>query len=185
MTALSPFVDAACCADLYGDADRLARRTGALHRAKIAGPPVAEVIVDLAVEHLRNRSVRVVADIGCGRGTTTLALADRLHQARLVAVDLSPVVLASARARLKQDVIDRVCWMRADFHHLGRAQPAVRRTGQAKPAAAPLCRSVVGSTAARCRSLPASAGLTVFSTSPVFPAQTLPPTAEDDPPCVS
>ena len=101
MTALSPFVDAACCADLYGDAERLARRTGALHRAKIAGPPVAGAIVDLAAEHLGKSSVGVVADLGCGRGTTTLALADRLRRARLVAVDLSPVVLASARARLR------------------------------------------------------------------------------------
>jgi len=79
---------------------------------------VAGVIVDLAVEHLGNRSVGAVADIGCGRGTTTLALADRLRQTRLVAIDLSPVVLASARARLKQDAINRVCWMCADFHHL-------------------------------------------------------------------
>ena len=101
MTALSPFVDAACCADLYGDAERLARRTGALHRAKIAGPPVAGAIVDLAAEHLGKSSVGVVADLGCGRGATTLALADRLRRARLVAVDLSPVVLASARARLR------------------------------------------------------------------------------------
>jgi SAM-dependent methyltransferase len=111
-------VDPACCADLYGDAERLARRTGALHRAKIAGPPVAGVIVDLAAEHLGNRSVGVVADLGCGRGTTTLALADRLRRARLVAVDLSPVVLASARARLKGDATTRVCWLCTDFHHL-------------------------------------------------------------------
>jgi SAM-dependent methyltransferase len=76
------------------------------------------VIVDLAVEHLGNRSVGVVADLGCGRGTTTLILVDRLPEARLVAVDLSAVVLASARARLKRDATNRVCWLCADFHHL-------------------------------------------------------------------
>jgi SAM-dependent methyltransferase len=76
------------------------------------------VIADLAVEHLGNRSVSVVADLGCGRGTTTLMLADRLRQARLIAVDLSTVVLASARARLNGEALTRVCWLCADFHHL-------------------------------------------------------------------
>jgi len=115
---LSPFVDPASFPELYGDAERLARRTGALHRAKIAGPPVAGAIVDLAAEHLGKSSVGVVADLGCGRGATTLALADRLRRARLVAVDLSPVVLASARARLEGDATTRVCWLCTDFHHL-------------------------------------------------------------------
>jgi trans-aconitate 2-methyltransferase len=79
---------------------------------------VAEVTADLVVEHLGNRSSAVAADLGCGRDTTTLTLADRLPQARLVAVDLSTVVLESARARLNGDATIRVSWLCADFHHL-------------------------------------------------------------------
>jgi hypothetical protein len=38
---LSPFLDPARCPDLYRESERLGRRTGALHRAKSAGPLVA------------------------------------------------------------------------------------------------------------------------------------------------
>lgn len=118
MTTLSPFVDPVSHPELYGDAERLARRTAALHRAKTAGRPVAGVIADLAVEHLGNHRTGVVADLGCGRGTTTLTLANRLGRARLVAVDLSPAVLSSGRARLKEEDGAGIRWLHADFHHL-------------------------------------------------------------------
>ena len=39
----------------------------------------------------------LVADLGCGRGTTTRMLADRLPAARVVAVDLSAALLAAAK----------------------------------------------------------------------------------------
>jgi ubiquinone/menaquinone biosynthesis C-methylase UbiE len=55
-----------------------------------------------------------VADIGCGRGTTTLQLAQRFPAARLVAADLSPPLLRAARQRLPSGVT-ALC---ADFHHL-------------------------------------------------------------------
>jgi len=63
VAALSLFVDPARRPELYGDAERLARRTAALHRAKSAGPPVAGVIVDLAVDYLSKRSVGIVMGV--------------------------------------------------------------------------------------------------------------------------
>jgi ubiquinone/menaquinone biosynthesis C-methylase UbiE len=115
--ATNPFNDPAQLPLLYEDAGRLARRTSALHRAKTAGRPVAKMITDLAVEHLEQRRDPTVADIGCGRGTSTRALAERLSPAQLVAVDASAAVLASARTRLG-DATGCVRLLCADFHHL-------------------------------------------------------------------
>ncbi len=78
--AANPFTDPALVSGpLYASADRLARRTGALHRARVSGRHAGQVITDLAaaaVPPLRG-STRV-ADIGCGRGTTTSMLRGHL-----------------------------------------------------------------------------------------------------------
>lgn len=55
-----------------------------------------------------------MADIGCGRGTTTLQLARRFPTAQLIATDLSPPLLLAALRRLPTGVTA----VRADFHHL-------------------------------------------------------------------
>jgi ubiquinone/menaquinone biosynthesis C-methylase UbiE len=55
-----------------------------------------------------------VADIGCGRGTTTRQLARQFPTAQLFAADLAPPLLRAARRRLPSGVT-AVC---ADFHHL-------------------------------------------------------------------
>lgn len=62
-----------------------------------------------------------MADIGCGRGTTTLQLARRFPAARLVAADLSLPLLRAARRRLPAGVT-AVC---ADFHHLPFADASI------------------------------------------------------------
>lgn len=54
----------------------------------------------------------LVVDLGCGHGPTTLALADRWPSARVVGVDNSPQMLASARAL---DTEGRVEWVDADL----------------------------------------------------------------------
>src|SRR6266511_1652733 len=96
-----PFVDAALArGSLYVTAERLAQRTGALGRAKRTGRQVAEVIAQLATIHGSLRAGAVVVDVGCGRGTTTRMLAQRLPRVRLVAVDVAPAMLAATRARL-------------------------------------------------------------------------------------
>jgi SAM-dependent methyltransferase len=113
-----PFVDPALARGfLYATAERLAQRTTALRRAKRAGRHVDEVIAGLATTRARPRPGGVVVDLGCGRGTTTKALAERLPRFRLVAVDIAPTMLLATRAR----VTDHSAWVRfvcGDFHRL-------------------------------------------------------------------
>lgn len=119
MTAANPFVDATRVSALYQDADRIARRTGSLHRAKTAGRPVADVIVDLAERYLdRYRRISLVADVGCGRGSSTRTLAEELGAERILGVDASAAVLTAARERPGHQGENRVSWLCADFHHL-------------------------------------------------------------------
>jgi len=65
---------------LYATASRIASRTSALHRARVAGRHAAEVITELAAAS--GPEPAVIADIGCGRGSTTLALSQRFPSAR-------------------------------------------------------------------------------------------------------
>ena len=120
---VNPFVSGDIGHVLYGTADRLAARTGALHRAKTTGRPVADVVADLAHVHRREGAWRVVLDIGCGRGSSTQALATQLRPDLLVGVDASGAMLAAARRRMP-GASDRpgdrlaVQWARGDFHQL-------------------------------------------------------------------
>ncbi|WP_203837560.1 class I SAM-dependent methyltransferase [Winogradskya humida] len=84
---------------LYAAAAPLAQRTRSLHRAKTTGADATATITILAAatNPLPNR----VADIGCGRGTTTVALARQYPSAAIVAVDQSPALLAVVADRLR------------------------------------------------------------------------------------
>ncbi|MGW9196985.1 class I SAM-dependent methyltransferase [Micromonospora chersina] len=112
----NPFLDPTLVhGDLYRDDGRLADRTHALHRAKISGSDAADTFADLLAA--RVPAGATVLDIGCGRGTTTLRLADRLGPSRLIAVDASTALLCTTRDRLGDAGVlgSVVC---ADFHHL-------------------------------------------------------------------
>lgn len=100
---------------LYATADRLAQRTGALHAAKIHGDDATTTIVGLAARSAPAGAV--VADIGCGRGSTTVALARRLTPARLIAIDQSAALLDAVESRMATagHPVETRC---ADFHHL-------------------------------------------------------------------
>jgi SAM-dependent methyltransferase len=115
MTA-TPFTDPGAHARLYKDPGRLARRTGALHAAKISGRDAAVTIADLTVES--QPGARLVADIGCGRGTSTLRLSQRLHHALIVGIDRSAALLDTARRRHGESNLGAVEIVCADFHHL-------------------------------------------------------------------
>lgn len=113
----SPFTDTALVrGGLYASQDRLASRTSALHRAKVSGRHAGEVIADLAADAAGDREHVIVADVGCGRGTTARMIAQRLPCAQVVAVDASPAMLAAARRRLTGMGGTRL--VRADFHRL-------------------------------------------------------------------
>jgi len=102
---------------LYGDAARLTQRTTALHRARVSGRHAGEVITDLAAAAVRVTGRPAVADLGCGRGTTTRLLASRLPAAAIAAIDLSAAMLATARGRLAGPS-RHVSLVRADIHRL-------------------------------------------------------------------
>jgi SAM-dependent methyltransferase len=114
--AASPFTDfQQVSGPLYASADRITRRTSALRRARVSGRHAAEVIADFAGD-AAPAGAPVIADLGCGRGTTTCLLAGRLPRARIVAIDLSAALLAAARSRLPAAASTGAA--RADFHRL-------------------------------------------------------------------
>ncbi|MGW9205689.1 class I SAM-dependent methyltransferase [Embleya sp. NPDC055664] len=130
MTA-NPFLDPNLRHLLYGNSARLAGRTQALLRAKTSGRPVAPTIADLIKAHRPTRAARAgtIVDIGCGRGTSSRALAERLAPRRLICVDAAPALLNEARRRVGAWPHTQVDFVQADFHRLplsdGRCAAAV------------------------------------------------------------
>ncbi|MCX5277761.1 MULTISPECIES: class I SAM-dependent methyltransferase [Streptomyces] len=117
---VNPFLDTSRQADLYGHPGRLAGRTSALMRAKTAGRPVPETIASLVNAHDKSpaRRLGTVADIGCGRGTSSRVLAERLRPLRLVGIDASAGLLAAARERVGKIPGVDVSFTEGDFHQL-------------------------------------------------------------------
>jgi SAM-dependent methyltransferase len=99
----------------YGTADRLTARTSALHAAKTVGEDATETIMSLAMRHARNGIT--VCEIGCGRGTTAVALATRLAPMVLIALDQSAALLGVTRSRFAAAGC-AAATVRADFHRL-------------------------------------------------------------------
>lgn len=91
MSGANPFLDPARQAELYGHASRLAGRSNALMRAKTSGRPVPDTIVRLVrAHHERADTLGLVLDVGCGRGTSSLALAQQLRPQRVLGLDAAP-----------------------------------------------------------------------------------------------
>ncbi|UQU66834.1 class I SAM-dependent methyltransferase [Couchioplanes caeruleus] len=115
-TPSAPFTDPALIrGPLYGSPERLGQRTNALHRAKIIGADATETIAALAMA--AHPAPARVADIGCGRGTTTVRLARQYPTAAIVAVDQSPALLAVVGDRLRAHN-RHAHLVQADFHRL-------------------------------------------------------------------
>ncbi|MEH0579502.1 MULTISPECIES: class I SAM-dependent methyltransferase [Streptomyces] len=119
MTEVNPFLDPARQADLYGDASRLAGRSNALMRAKTAGRPVPDTIVELVrAHHVRAGRLGAVLDIGCGRGTSSAVLASLLNPERVVGFDAAPALIDQARERTRHLPGVQVSFLQGDFHQL-------------------------------------------------------------------
>jgi SAM-dependent methyltransferase len=122
---ISAFVDPETTPLLYADSARLATRTAALARAKTSGRHAAEIIADLIVRHAGGK-VGVLTDIGCGRGTSSIVLTQRVKPALLVAADAAGPLLDDARARFQRAGGEvPACWLRCDFHDLPLADASV------------------------------------------------------------
>ncbi|WP_329295950.1 class I SAM-dependent methyltransferase [Streptomyces pseudovenezuelae] len=119
MNEPNPFLDPARRQELYGHASRLAGRTSALMRAKTSGRPVPETIVSLVqAHHAHPNRLGMVLDIGCGRGTSTLAIVEQLRPRRVIGLDAAPALLVQARAR-SEELPDSVAeFVEGDFHDL-------------------------------------------------------------------
>ncbi|GHJ35423.1 class I SAM-dependent methyltransferase [Streptomyces sp. TS71-3] len=116
----NPFVAPGQQAILYGSTTRLASRTGALSRAKTAGLYVPRVIVQLVRQYAAEpeQRVGVVADIGCGRGTSSRFLAEHLRPRTLIGIDASPAMVAEARSRTGRWPGTRTAFIQGDFNYL-------------------------------------------------------------------
>ncbi|MGS2811631.1 class I SAM-dependent methyltransferase [Nocardia sp. MW-W600-9] len=111
----TPFTDPDSVAGLYADAGRTEQRTSALLTAKTSGDNATATIVGLAAHHAPKSPA--VCEIGCGRGTVTLALAQAFTPSRHTVVDISPAFLSTVAKRAAHlgFVVETV---RGDFHHL-------------------------------------------------------------------
>ena len=119
MSGTNPFLDPARQAELYGHASRLAGRSNALMRAKTSGRPVPDTIVGLVRNHHeRPDRLGLALDLGCGRGTSSLTVAQELRPRRVVGLDAAPALIEQARKRAQRLPGLPVSFLQGDFHHL-------------------------------------------------------------------
>ena len=89
--------------------------------ATLVPRPETELLVDLALQHVRQRTTGNkqplrVADIGTGTGCIAVGFAVNYPQARIVAVDLSPAALAVARRNVaRHGLAERVMLLEGDL----------------------------------------------------------------------
>ena len=78
--------------------------------------PETEIVVEAALEVMKESSVPVIADIGAGSGCIVISLLNRLTDARGVAVDISPRALSVAqRNAARHKVADRLTLVESDL----------------------------------------------------------------------
>jgi len=100
--------------------------------------PETEILVEVALEHLKGFEAPLVLDLGCGCGAIALSLAQECPQAQVRASDLSPEALATARRNaIELGLEERVGFCCGDlfepfapeeqFHLIACNPPYVRR----------------------------------------------------------
>jgi release factor glutamine methyltransferase len=77
--------------------------------------PETELIVEIALELLKDAPVQFIADIGTGSGCVALSLLHELRDARAIATDISPGALRVARRNAEQHGVgDRLVLIESD-----------------------------------------------------------------------
>jgi len=88
----------------------------AVSPATLIPRPDTELLVDEALRQAKPLTDPLIADIGTGTGCVAVALAHRLPKARIVAVDISPEALETARGNATRlGVADRVDFRLGDL----------------------------------------------------------------------
>ncbi|MCE2803854.1 MAG: peptide chain release factor N(5)-glutamine methyltransferase [Gemmataceae bacterium] len=88
----------------------------AVSPATLIPRPDTELLVDEALRQAKPLTEPLIADIGTGTGCVAVALAHRLPKARIVAVDISPEALETARGNATRlGVADRVDFRLGDL----------------------------------------------------------------------
>lgn len=78
--------------------------------------PETELLVEAVVREIRGREAPRVLEIGTGSGAVAVSVAQEVPDAFVVATDLNPVAIATARINaLDAGVIDRVCLAASDL----------------------------------------------------------------------
>jgi len=86
--------------------------------------PETEILVEAALEVLRNHQAPRIADIGTGSGCIVISLLHEVSKARAVALDISWNALRVARRNAaRHDVIERLNLIQADGFSAFREQP--------------------------------------------------------------
>jgi SAM-dependent methyltransferase len=98
MPTTTPFTDPQAVTALYAGTDRLHRRTTALHKAKVIGADATATIAALAAA--AQPYPRRILDVGCGRGSLALRLAQQYPETELTCIDQSAPLLQVVRDRL-------------------------------------------------------------------------------------
>jgi ubiquinone/menaquinone biosynthesis C-methylase UbiE len=111
----TPFTNPQTVAALYAGTDRLHRRTAALHRAKVVGADATATIAALAAA-AEPHPARIL-EVGCGRGSLALRLAQQYPQTALTCIDQSAALLHVVRDRLGR-CGHSADFITADFHRL-------------------------------------------------------------------
>ncbi|MDN5383048.1 class I SAM-dependent methyltransferase [Streptomyces sp. LB8] len=88
-------------------------------RAKTSGRPVPDTIVRLVrAHHERADELGLLLDVGCGRGTSSLALAQQLRPRRVLGLDAAPALIEQALRRAQRLPDVPVSFLLGNFHQL-------------------------------------------------------------------